>query len=133
MLIRSAIIASFVLTLSMPAYAAGCHVDRFTNALGSETNVNMAAKSGANCSIKFGGVTMRSTPTMGDRTTTISVQAQHGTAQVDGNNHVSYVSARGYAGPDQFVIERSGDSFSNKTGHTMSGTARYDVNVNVSP
>ncbi|WP_237478358.1 hypothetical protein [Lichenibacterium dinghuense] len=117
-----------------PAFAAGCHVDPFSTVFGADTDAHMTVKSGQRC-----GITMRTggrgmSRNIGGTTgTTLDQQAQHGTVIIPEPHRIEYVSQRGYTGSDQFVFERTGETMSQKTGHTNSGTSHYTVHVDVVP
>ncbi len=134
MSLRSLYLAAVFAAAASPALAAGCHVDPFSTVFGADTDAHMTVKSGQRC-----GITMRtggrgmSRNIGGTAGTTLDQQAQHGTVSIPSPHQIDYVAQRGYAGPDQFVFERTGETMSQKTGRVNGGTSHYTVHVDVMP
>lgn len=130
---RPALLLASCLLAAGPALAAGCHVDHFTNIIGADTNVSMVAAPGRPCGVRLGASHGMGYSSGGRTPIVVSTPAQHGSAVADEDSHVTYRSAPGYAGPDRFVFERSGESMSRKNGRVTSGTSHYTVDVDVRP
>ena len=130
--LRAVMLATLVTSAAGPAFAAGCHVDPFSTVFGADTGTHMTVPSGQRCGItlRMGGRGL-SGNVGGAAGVTLDQQAQHGTVTGAGPNHLDYVSQRGYAGPDRFVFERTGESMGRNGKSVHRGTSHYTVDVDV--
>jgi hypothetical protein len=98
--------ASVLLLLAATPSQAECHHDYFRFYHGSEVSATMRVSSGAPCSIKFTNSGRSNIDSIA-----ITKQASHGTASWNGSTAypgVSYRSAPGYKGDDEFSFDISG-------------------------
>lgn len=131
MLAKSLLVLSLV-TLSSPAWAAGCRITPFSVLYGIDSQSQMDVGSGRSCGIRIGAGRGRTYSAGGGSDLAVSTQAQHGKATLTGPKEISYRSAPGYVGPDQFVFETTGETMPVR-GPARRGTAHVTVDVVVGP
>ena len=118
------ILPILILLAPTPVFAA-CHVEPFLFRLGSSSSASVSADSGSICTIHFHSNGRRVT---GYDSVTISSAPKHGSANASGDSSdyaVTYKSAGGYKGSDQFSIAVKGSSSYGP------GTADIQVNVDI--